>query len=143
MGHRSCYSSLLHSRHATLLPCGRLLKGLCSRLLLLKSGFKIEGYEKSLHLLQLRKNKSIVRFFGVCAFVLSASELMKCSSYYIITCSCYCLRLNPFFISCGTYFLYIFQRKLSKNGKKTPWISRFCGIYKRVSPRSAYHETSR
>ena len=88
---------------------------------------------KSLYLLELKKNKSIVRFFGVCAFVLSASELMKCSSYYIITCNCYCLRLNPFFISCGIYILYIFPRKLSKNCKKIPKISCFCGKYKRVS----------
>ena len=58
-------------------------------------------------------------FFGVCAFVLSASELMKCSSYYIITCNCYCLRLNPFFISCEIYFIYIFCENFQKTVKKT------------------------
>ena len=41
---------------------------------------------KSLYLLELKKNKSKVRFFGVCAFVLSATELMKCSSAYVLTC---------------------------------------------------------
>ena len=39
---------------------------------------------KSLYLLELKKNKSTVRFFGVCAFVLSATELMKCSSDYVV-----------------------------------------------------------
>ena len=39
---------------------------------------------KSLYLLELKKNKSIVRFFGVCAFVLSATELMKCSNDYVV-----------------------------------------------------------
>ena len=34
--------------------------------------------------LGLRKNKSTVRFFGVCAFVLSSTELMKCSSDYVL-----------------------------------------------------------
>ena len=34
--------------------------------------------------LELKKNKSAVRFFGVCAFVLSATELMKCSSDYVV-----------------------------------------------------------
>ena len=87
---------------------------------------------KQQFLLELKKDKSIVRFFGVCAFVLSSSELMKCSSY-IITCNCYCLRPNPFFISRGIYILYIFPRKLSKNCKKIPKISCFCGKYKRVS----------
>ena len=35
---------------------------------------------KSLYLLEWKKNKSTVRFFGVCAFVLSATDLMKSSS---------------------------------------------------------------
>ena len=52
--------------------------------LLLKSRFKIVAREKSLYLLELKKNKSIVRFFWVCAFVLSASELMKCSNDYVV-----------------------------------------------------------
>ena len=34
--------------------------------------------------LELKKNKSAVRFFGVCAFVLSATELMKCSNDYVL-----------------------------------------------------------
>ena len=34
--------------------------------------------------LELKKNKSTVRFFGVCAFVLSSTELMKCSSDYVL-----------------------------------------------------------
>ena len=33
---------------------------------------------------RVKKNKSTVRFFGVCAFVLSATELMKCSSNYVL-----------------------------------------------------------
>ena len=69
---------------------------------------------------RVKGNKRIVPFFGVCAFVLSASELMKCSSYYIITCNCYSLRLSPFFTSCGIYFLFIFPRKLSENCKTKP-----------------------
>ena len=32
---------------------------------------------------RVKKNKNTVRFFGVCAFVLSATELMKCSSDYV------------------------------------------------------------
>ena len=44
---------------------------------------------------------------------------MKCSSYYIITCNCYCLRLNPFFITCEIYFIYIFYENFEKNVKKT------------------------
>ena len=73
---------------------------------------------KSLYLLELKKNKSTVRFFGVCAFVLSATELMKCSSDYVLHnhLYCCCLKLNPFFIS-YRIFLYIFPRKLSKNCK--------------------------
>ena len=43
---------------------------------------------------------------------------MKCSSYHIITCNCYCLRLNPFFISCEIYFIYIFCENFQKNVKK-------------------------
>ena len=39
---------------------------------------------KSLYLLEWKKNKSTVRFFGVCAFVLSATDLMKCSSDYVL-----------------------------------------------------------
>ena len=39
---------------------------------------------KSLYLLELKKNKSTFRFFEVCAFVLSATELMKCSSDYVV-----------------------------------------------------------
>ena len=42
------------------------------------------AWEQSLYLLELKKNKSIVRFCGVCAFVLSATELMKCSSAYVV-----------------------------------------------------------
>ena len=45
---------------------------------------KIVAWEKSLYLFELKKNKSIARFFGVCAFVLSATELMKSSSDYVI-----------------------------------------------------------
>ena len=41
-------------------------------------------WEKSLYLLELKKNKSIFRFFGVRAFVLSVTELMKCSSNYVV-----------------------------------------------------------
>ena len=50
----------------------------------IKSRFKIVALEKSLYLLELKKNKSIVRYCGVCAFVLSATELMKCSSEYVV-----------------------------------------------------------
>ena len=32
---------------------------------------------------RVKKNENTVRFFGVCAFVLSATELMKCSSDYV------------------------------------------------------------
>ena len=39
---------------------------------------------KSLYLLELKKNTFIFLFFGVCAFVLSVSELMKCSSDYVV-----------------------------------------------------------
>ena len=39
---------------------------------------------KSLYLLELKKNKSTVRLYGVCAFVLSATDLMKCSSDYVL-----------------------------------------------------------
>ena len=42
------------------------------------------GWDKSLYLLELKKNKTIVRFFGVCAVVLSATDLMKCSSDYVV-----------------------------------------------------------
>ena len=42
------------------------------------------SFGKSLYLLELKKNKSIVRFCGVCAFVLPATELMKCSSAYVV-----------------------------------------------------------
>ena len=38
---------------------------------------------KILYLLELNKNKSIVRFFRG-AFVLSASDVMKCSSDYVV-----------------------------------------------------------
>ena len=31
----------------------------------------------------LKKNKSTVRYFGVCAFVLSATDLIKCSSDFV------------------------------------------------------------
>ena len=36
------------------------------------------------YLLELKKNKNTVRFFGVRAFVLSATDLMKCSSDYVL-----------------------------------------------------------
>ena len=36
------------------------------------------------YLLELKKNKSTVRFVGVFAFVLSATDLMKCSSDYVL-----------------------------------------------------------
>ena len=52
--------------------------------MLLKSRFKIVAWEKSLYLLELKKNKSIFLFSGVCAFVLSVTELMKCSSDYVV-----------------------------------------------------------
>ena len=52
--------------------------------LLLRSRLKNSSLEKSLYLLELKKNKSIVRFCGVCTFVLSATELMKCSSDYVV-----------------------------------------------------------
>ena len=72
------------------------------------------------------------------AFVLSASELMKCSWQYIMTCNCCCLRLNPFFISRRKFVNLYFPRKLSKNckKKKTHRFHVFVAYYKRVSPRS-------
>ena len=33
---------------------------------------------------RVKENKSTVCFLGVCAFVLSATELMKCSSDYVV-----------------------------------------------------------
>ena len=69
----------------------------------------------------LRKIKaiwSIVCFLG--GYVhLFCLQKMKYSSYYIITCNCYCLSLNPFFISCEIYFIYIFCKNLQKTVKKT------------------------
>ena len=51
-----------------------------------QESFKIVAWEKSLYRLEFKKNKSIVRLFGVCAFVLSATvtELMKCSNDYVV-----------------------------------------------------------
>ena len=49
-----------------------------------QESLQIVAWEKSLYLLELKKNKSIVRFFGVCVFVLSTSELMKCSSDNVV-----------------------------------------------------------
>ena len=67
------------------------------------------------------------------AFVLSASELMKCWSYYIITCNCYCLRHNPFFILVE-YLFYIFFRANFQKTVKIPIDFMFLWrIYTRVS----------
>ena len=63
--------------------------------------------------------KALFVFSGyVHLFCLQVSLWNTQVNYYIITCNCYCLRLNPFFITCEIYFIYIFYENFQKNVKK-------------------------